>query len=88
MTSMLGQQLQGYRLTTAEIIYRMPDHPTLLQTFVWQTMDRAPRYPRLARFLDYWERNLDAPLHSVRVMGSRLVKPAEVNLVKDAFLLN
>ncbi len=85
---MLGQQLQGYRLTTAEIIYRMPDHPTLLQTFVWQTMDRAPRYPRLARFLDYWERNLDAPLHSVRVMGSRLVKPAEVNLVKDAFLLN
>lgn len=88
MTSMLGQQLQGYRLTTAEIIYRLPDYPALLQTFVWQTMDRAPRYPRLARFLEYWEQNLDAPLHSVRVMGSRLVKPAEVNLVKEAFLLN
>lgn len=88
MTSMLGQQLQGYRLTTAEIVYRMPDYPALLQTFVWQTMDRAPRYPRLARFLEYWEQNLDAPLHSVRVMGSRLVKPAEVNFVKDAFLLN
>ena len=32
----------GYRLTTAEIIYHMPDHPSLLQTYVWQEFDLAP----------------------------------------------
>ena len=77
MASTLYQQLQGYRLTTAEIVYRIPDHPAVLQTFVWQVMDIAPRYPRLNRFLDYWEANLDASLHSVRLMGSSAVKPVE-----------
>jgi uncharacterized protein Usg len=65
-------QLRGYRLTTAEILYRMPDHPHLLQTFVWQDYDLAPRYPVLTRFLDFWEGNLDGPLHSVRVASSAL----------------
>ena len=41
----LAPQLSGYRLTLAEIIYRMPDHPGVLQSFVWQTLDMAPRYP-------------------------------------------
>ena len=77
MASTLYQQLKGYRLTTAEIVYRIPDHPAVLQAFVWQVMDIAPRYPRLNRFLDYWEANLDASLHSVRLMGSGAVKPAE-----------
>ncbi|MEE8275240.1 MAG: Usg family protein, partial [Alphaproteobacteria bacterium] len=40
-------QLQGYRLTTAEIIYHLPDHPGVLQSFVWQALDMAPRYPVL-----------------------------------------
>ena len=30
----LSLQLNGYRLTTAEILYYMPDHPALLQSFV------------------------------------------------------
>lgn len=59
------------RLTTAEILYHMPDHPGLLQVFVWQCMDRAPNYPRLTRFLDYWCRNLDGVLHTVRVAQAR-----------------
>jgi uncharacterized protein Usg len=60
-------QLQGYRLTTAEILYRMPDHPELLQSYVWQDYDLAPRYPILRKFLDFWRRELDGALHSVRV---------------------
>ena len=32
----LKLQMEGYRLTTAEILYRMPDHPAILQTFIWQ----------------------------------------------------
>ena len=69
-------QLRGYRLTTAEILYRLPDHPSLLQTFVWQDYDIAPRFPVLNRFLDFWEQNLDGPLHSVRVASTELIGPS------------
>ena len=30
------RMLDGYRLTTAEILYHLPDHPGLLQTYLWQ----------------------------------------------------
>jgi len=70
-------QLRGYRLTTAEILYRLPDHPGLLQTYVWQDYDLAPGYPILNRFLDFWERELEGPLHSVRVASRRLIRPQE-----------
>ncbi len=71
----LGLQLKNYRLTTAEILYRLPDHPELLQTFIWQDLDIAPEYPVLRKFLAFWRRELDGPLHSVRVASAGLVKP-------------
>jgi uncharacterized protein Usg len=71
----IARQLDGYRLTTAEILYRLPDHPGLLQTFVWQDLDMAPAYPVLNRFLDFWTRSLDGKLHSVRVASVGLVSP-------------
>ncbi|MEM7423993.1 MAG: usg protein [Pseudomonadota bacterium] len=71
------QQLDGYSLTTAEITYRMPDARHILQTFVWQNYDMAPRFPALHKFLDFWRRDLEGPLHSVRVAHSGLIKPAE-----------
>lgn len=77
----LARQLQGYRLTTAEILYHLPDHPKLLQSYIWQALDIAPRFPILGRFLDFWSRNLDGRLHSVKVCSAGLVKPAEVRLV-------
>lgn len=69
--------LDGYRLITAEILYRMPDHLGLFQTFIWQEYDLAPRYPELTKFLDHWERNLEGPLHSVRVATKRIISPTE-----------
>jgi uncharacterized protein Usg len=72
-----AKQLNDYRLTTAEILYHMPDHPGLLQTFIWQDLDIAPRFPALHRFLDFWSRSLDGKLHSVRVASTGLIKPAE-----------
>jgi len=77
----LAQQLAGYRLTTAEILYHMPDHPGLLQSFVWQKLDLAPKYPALRRFLDFWDRELDARLHSVRVAQKGLVSAADLRFV-------
>ena len=77
----LARQLRDYRLTTAEILYHMPDHPALLQSFIWQDLDMAPEYPVLKRFLDYWQRNLDGKLHSVKLGSKGLIAPAEVRLV-------
>ncbi|MCR9258016.1 MAG: usg protein [Alphaproteobacteria bacterium] len=71
------RQLRGYRLTTAEILYHMPDHPSVLQSYLWQEYDIAPKFPQLKRFLDFWSRNLDGPLHSVKVTAAGIVTPAE-----------
>jgi uncharacterized protein Usg len=58
------------RLTTAEILYRLPDFPQLLQSYIWQELDRVPDFPGLKKFLGFWERNLEGPLHSVTVSHS------------------
>lgn len=71
-------QIKDYRLTTAEILYHMPDHPGLLQTYVWQNMDLVPDYPELRRFLDFWQANLDGKLHSIRVATGEPVRRASV----------
>lgn len=75
----LGKQLEGYRLMTAEILYHMPDYPDLLQSFVWQDLDMAPGYPVLHQFLDFWRRQIDGPLHSVRVGTSELITHGELH---------
>lgn len=66
-----------YRLTTAEILYRMPDHPSMLQTYIWQEYDLCPKFPELYKFLDFWHRDLDGPLHSVYIASKRIISPAE-----------
>ncbi|MFZ5792637.1 MAG: usg protein [Pseudomonadota bacterium] len=76
----LALQLKDYRLTTAEILYHLPDHPQILQSYVWQDYDLAPDFPVLQRFLEFWRRSLDGKLHSVKVASSKLIKPAEFRL--------
>jgi uncharacterized protein Usg len=79
------KQLSGYGLTTAEILYRLPDHPVLLQSYIWQDYDIAPDFPTLIRFLTFWREKLDGALHSVRVGHSKLIKPAEINAFDAEF---
>ena len=79
---MLLLQIKDYRLTTAEIVYRLPDHPALLQTYVWQNMDLFPEYPELRRFLDFWHANLDGKLHSIRVATGVPVRHASMRHAK------
>lgn len=71
----LELQLRGYRLATAEITYRLPDHPSLLQTFVWQHYDIAPEFPELRRFLDFWSAHIEGRLFSVCVGRTELLTP-------------
>jgi uncharacterized protein Usg len=81
-------QLKGYSLTTAEILYRMPDHPGLLQSFLWQDYDLAPRFPRLEAFLKFWRDNIDGQLYRVKVANRKLVSPAEFSFIDGQFPLH
>jgi uncharacterized protein Usg len=82
------KQLAGYGLTTAEILYHMPDHLGLLQTYIWQDYDIAPDFPTLMKFLNFWQKELDGPLHSVKVGHSKLIKPAEFKAFGAEFRLH
>lgn len=84
----LALQMRDYRLTTAEILYHLPDHPGLLQTYVWQDLDLAPQYPALRKFLDFWSRKLDGKLHSIRVANAPLITPAKVASVNHLLTLH
>jgi uncharacterized protein Usg len=68
----------GYGLATANILYRLPDHPGLLQSFVWQFYDMAPDYPRLIKFLNFWVAEIEGAIHSVEVAHKQLVTAAEI----------
>ncbi len=82
------KQIAGYGLTTAEIHYRFPDQPSLLQLFVWQHFDLAPEFPQLRGFLDFWTREIDGPLHSVRIAHQRLIRPAEFRAVNGVLTIH
>jgi uncharacterized protein Usg len=84
----LEMQLLGYRLTTAEIIYHLPDHPALLQTFIWQKFDLAPQFPELQKFLDFWRSNIDGKLHSVIVKQSSRTAPNRFRHFKHQLTLH
>ena len=86
--SILTQQMAGYRLTTADILYHMPDHPNLLQTYLWQELDLAPKFPVLKKFLDFWETNLDGRLHSVQVAHKGVVSPSTYRFANGVMTLH
>jgi uncharacterized protein Usg len=73
----LLRQLENYRLTTAKILYHMPDHTHFLQEYIWQEYDVAPKYPALKKFLDFWTREIDGKLHSVYVARQTLITPGD-----------
>ena len=83
VSSDFQKQMEGYGLTTAEILYRMPDHPALLQTYVWQEYDLFPKFPNLHRFLDFWSRQLEGVLHTITVAHRELIRPAEFRIAAD-----
>ena len=78
MADLKKQFIQDYRLTTAEILYHMPDYPAFLQTFIWQEYDMAPRYPELLKFLNFWTREIDGKLHSVYVASQKIITPGDL----------
>ena len=60
----------------------------LLQTFVWQDYDLAPKFPALIGFIDFWKARLEGPLHSVTYSHQRLIAPNEWRKIDGEFALN
>lgn len=79
---------EGYRLTTAEILYRTSDHPEVLQTFVWQDLDLAPQYPVLNRFIKYWRQEIEGDLHSITIGKTEMVTPEELRHANVSLLIH
>jgi uncharacterized protein Usg len=80
-------QLEGFGLTTAQILYHIPDYPALLQSYIWQDYDAAPKYPKLIKFLDFWTANLDGKVNRVLVTSKSLIDPAEFRFRDGKFVL-
>jgi uncharacterized protein Usg len=78
------RDLSGYGLTTAQILYRLPDHRDLLQEFLWQHYDLFPTFPGLEKFLEFWQQSIDGPLYSVTVAHARLIRPTEIEALRSA----
>lgn len=81
-------RLLGYRMATIDVLYHMPDHPGILQNFIWQTLDLAPKFPRLNKFLDFWSNNIDGDLHKVTVATRQMVAPQEMRCIDGEFRLH
>lgn len=86
--SSFREMMEGYGLTTAQIFYYRPDARSILSEFIWQFNDLYPRFPRLHRFLEFWRVSIDAPINSVVVGHSRLIKPSEIRQIEHEFMLN
>lgn len=71
------QFTREYRLTTAQIYYHLPDHPSFIQEFIWQDYDVAPKFPELKQFLGFWVREIEGKLHSVYVASQKLITPSD-----------
>ena len=88
MANDLERQLAGYSLVTAEIIYGMPDHPDLVQSFIWQFYDRAPDFPEIRKFCAWWQKNLDGPIREVKVTYQPVIGAARVRFLDGMFTVN
>ncbi|AZV78217.1 aspartate-semialdehyde dehydrogenase [Parasedimentitalea marina] len=80
--------LKGYGLTTAEFTYHMPDHVHVLNTYVWQDYDIMPDHPKLFEFIEFWQREIEGPLHSVRFCHRKMLSSGQWRHVKGILTLH
>lgn len=59
---------QDYRIVTVNVLFYLPDYASIVQEFLWQTLDRRPQYPRIHRFLDFWRRDIDAVIKEIIII--------------------
>lgn len=47
------------------VLYFLPDHPSLLQEFIWNYNDIVPELRETHKFLNYWHNNIEATINQI-----------------------
>ena len=77
--------LKKWTVASVQVVYYIPDYMNLVNEFIWQTEDQLPEYPRITRFLDYWDKNIDGPIKEVYIYDH---EEAEVRHVDRKYKIN
>jgi len=72
-----SRMLNGYHYVSVNVIYYMPDHQNLINEFIWTTLDIKPKYPRIKKFLDYWEAEIEGKIKQVILVDGKPFQLAE-----------
>lgn len=70
-----------------QVIYFMPQHPLLLQEFLWGYNDCIPNLDRTHKFLIYWKNNIDAVINSITISVAN-EKTTSVRTIDELLKLN
>ena len=73
--------IKKWTVAFVQVVYYMPDYLHLVNEFIWQTDDQIPDYPRIGRFLDYWDKNIDGPIKEVYIHDHNDEKIRMVNRI-------
>ncbi len=74
-------------IATVDIFFYLPDYPSLVEEFVWQTSDFYPDYPRVQQFLEHWSKNIEAVIKEIVLTHDRARGERNVRIVHDVFTL-
>ena len=79
---------KNWTLATVHVVYYIPDYLHIVNEFSWQTEDTRTDYPRIKRFLDYWDKNIAGPIKDVYIIDHDDVNPQEVRHLDRTYMLN
>ena len=71
--------IRKWTVASVQVVYYIPDYLNIVNEFIWQTADQLPEYPRITRFLDYWDKNIDGPIKEVYIYDHEEAKVRHVD---------
>ena len=77
--------IKKWTRASVQVVYYIPDYLHLVNEFIWQTEDQQPDYPRINRFLDYWDKNIDGPIKEVYIHDQ---EDSKIRIVDRTFKYN
>jgi uncharacterized protein Usg len=74
--------IKKWTVATVQVVYYIPDYLHIINEFVWQTDDQLPEYPRITKFLSYWDKNIDGPIKEVYIydQGDSIIRRVDRRL--------
>lgn len=71
-----------------QVIYFMPDYPTILQEFTWGYEDRVPELMRTHKFLNHWRSHIDAVISEILLSINDCNRPRKWRSIDEILNLN